>query len=218
MRKTVVSVGLWFGILAGGAAQAQAQDRPAQFDHYLLALTWTPEWCATEGAARGDDRCAPGARLGWIVHGLWPQHADGRWPEYCLTAHPAPSRRQTAEAAAIFGASGAAWHQWNKHGRCTGLSAADYYALTERAASRIVFPPVFTQIDQPLRIAPDVVEAAFIEANPALGHDMMVTTCRGGEIAELRLCLTRDLDPRPCDTAMLQRECRARSAVLAPPN
>jgi len=193
---------------------AGAQDRAGQFDHYLLALSWMPAFCALEGDRRADARCAPGTGLGWMVHGLWPQHAGGDWPEYCQTAERAPSRRETAAQADLFGAAGAAWHQWNKHGRCTGLSAATYYALTREALAQLVLPEVFDAIRTPLSVAPEVVEAAFIEANPALTQEMMITTCRNGAIVELRLCLTRGLEPRPCERALLRRECTLGAARL----
>lgn len=211
-------LGMVLVVTALGASAAPAQMGPANragsFDHFILALSWIPAFCATDGDARQDARCAPGTRLGWMVHGLWPQHRGGTWPEYCPTAERAPSRRETSEQIDLFGASGSAWHQWNKHGRCTGFSAADYYALTRQALSGLTMPDVFTQIDRSLRIAPDVIEAAFIEANPALTEDMMVTSCRRDTLVELRLCLTRDLQPRPCDAEV--RSCALRAATLLP--
>jgi ribonuclease T2 len=201
-------------VLLALAAPAAAQNRAGAFDHYILALSWMPAFCASEGEARGDARCAPGTRHGWMVHGLWPQHRGGTWPEYCPTAERPPTRRETAEQADLFGASGAAWHQWNKHGRCTGLSAQGYYALTRAALDRLTLPAIFQRIDQPLSVAPDVIEAAFIEDNPGLTGDMMVTTCRRDTLVELRLCLNRDLSPRPCDAEV--RSCALRSARLLP--
>ncbi len=193
---------------------AAAQDRAGRFDHYLLALSWIPAYCVFDGDQRADPRCAQGAGLGWVVHGLWPQHEGGGWPEYCPTPERSPTRRETAGQADLFGAAGSAWHQWNKHGRCTGLSADDYYSLTREALSRLTLPEIFSAIHAPLRVAPGVVEAAFIEANPELTPDMIITTCRDESLVELRLCLTRDLAPRPCDTALLRRACTLPAARL----
>ncbi|MCC5970762.1 MAG: ribonuclease T2 [Pararhodobacter sp.] len=193
---------------------ARAQDRAGAFDHYVLALSWMPAFCTLEGARREDARCAPGSALGWMVHGLWPQHAGGGWPEYCPTPARNPSRRETAAQSDLFGAAGAAWHQWNKHGRCTGLSADGYYALTRAALERLVLPAVFDTLHSAVRVSPGAVEAAFVAANPALERDMMITTCRAGVIVELRLCLTRELEPRPCDAALLRRSCPLPEARL----
>ncbi|WP_323035800.1 ribonuclease T2 [Pararhodobacter sp.] len=195
---------------------ATAQNRAGEFDHYLLALSWIPAYCAGDGDERRDPRCDGGSAIGWAVHGLWPQYDGGDWPEYCNTVQSAPSRRETAEQSDLFGTSGSAWHQWNKHGRCTGLSARNYYRLVQEAVDRIELPEIFDGITRELNVDPDVVEAAFIEANPALTHDMLVTTCAHGDLVELRVCLTRDLEPRVCDPATLRRECRLNAATLLP--
>ena len=199
-------------ILTGTAAWAQ--NRAGAFDHYVLALSWMPAFCALEGESRNDERCAPGQRHGWMLHGLWPQHRGGDWPEYCPTAARNPSRRETAAQAALFGRSGAAWHQWNKHGRCTGLSAQDYYRLSQLAWDRVALPEVFGRIDAALRLAPDVVVEAFAEANPDIPPEAMVTACRDGLLSEIRICLTRALEPRACDAEM--RRCTRRQTELPP--
>jgi len=195
---------------------AAAQDRAGEFDHYLLALSWIPAYCAGDGDERRDPRCDDDTAIGWAVHGLWPQYAGGDWPEYCNTSERPPSRRETADEADVFGTSGAAWYQWNKHGRCTGLSARNYYRLVRLAVDQIALPEVFGGISRELSVDPDVIEAAFIEANPALTHDMLVTSCPGGEMVELRICLSRELEPRLCDSGTLQRECRYDSTRLLP--
>lgn len=216
MRTLLAPVLTALLILAALTVPASAQNRAGAFDHYLLSLSWIPAYCAGDGDERDDPRCDDGRALGWAVHGLWPQHEGGDWPEYCNTNERAPSRRDTSEQAGLFGTSGSAWHQWNKHGRCTGLSARNYYRLVQEAVDRVSLPEVFGGITRELSLDPDVVEAAFIEANPDLTHDMLVTSCPSGELVELRLCLTRSLEPRACDQATLRRECRFDAAVLLP--
>lgn len=219
MRPLSRAVAPLFAVLLavmGNATAALAQDRAGVFDHYVLAMSWIPAYCADDGDDRADPRCAEGRRIGWAVHGLWPQHDGGDWPEFCLTGERNPSRRETGDEADLFGTSGAAWHQWNKHGRCSGLSAPGYYALVRRAVAAIELPEVFDGITRELRVDPDVVEAAFIEANPELTNAMLVTACQRGDLVEIRLCLTRDLEPRACDAEMIRRECRLNAATLLP--
>lgn len=216
MRSAPLLPALFALIIAAPGAQAHAQNRAGDFDHYLLALSWMPAFCELEGDARDDPRCEAGSAHGWMVHGLWPQHRGGAWPEYCTTAHPAPSRRETAAQSDLYGTGGAAWHQWNKHGRCTGLSAPDYYRLTRLALDRLTLPAIFGQIDRALVVAPEVIEDAFIEANAGLDETMMITTCRNDALVELRLCLTRELEPRPCDREIALRECALDAARLHP--
>jgi ribonuclease T2 len=113
----------------------------------------------------------------------------------------------------IMGSGGLAWYQWKKHGRCSGLSATDYFALSRRAYGSIVIPEVFQRLNRDIRLPASVVEDAFIEANPDLPRDAITITCTEGMIQEARICLTDDLRPRRCGTDTL-RDCRMQDAVM----
>jgi ribonuclease T2 len=194
------------------AGLARAEDRAGDFEHYVLALSWNPTWCATEGDARGAPECRAGAGRGFALHGLWPQHDNG-WPEFCRTAARDPSRADTAAMADIMGSAGLAWYQWRKHGRCTGLNGRDYLALSRAAYQAIRIPPVLAGLTRDVRLPASVIEEAFIEANPGLAPDMITITCRADRIHEARICLNRDLSPRACapDT---RRDCTLGGALM----
>lgn len=201
-------------LLAAAAARAEG-DRAGTFDYYIAAFTWTPAWCAAEGDARRDARCAPGAGIGWGLHGLWPQNEQG-WPAWCRTVERDPTRAETEAAGLLYGSAGLAWHQWRKHGRCTGLSARDYYRRVAQVMERIRLPAAFAGMTRDRRMSAAAVEAAFREANPGFAADMITVTCRNGAIYEVRLCLTRDLAPRRCGSDAV-RDCRLRDARLDAP-
>lgn len=189
-------------------------EKAGDFDYYVAALSWSATWCEREGAARGEPQCDPGQGITFVLHGLWPQYEDG-WPSWCRTVERDPSRGETAVVADVFGGAGAAFYQWKKHGRCSGLSALDFYAKARRVREGVKIPAVFAKINRRLEVPASVVEGAFLEANPGLSADMVTVTCDQGMIAEVRLCLTPDLAPRPCapDSA---RDCRMQDAVLLP--
>ncbi|MDP2086160.1 MAG: ribonuclease T2 [Gemmobacter sp.] len=192
------------------AAPVQAAD----FDYYVLALSWTPNWCAAEGDARKDDRCRDGAGLGWGLHGLWPQNERG-WPSYCRTTERDPTRAETAAMGRVMGSSGLAWHQWQKHGRCSGLSAQEYFLTSARAMAKVKLPEVFTRLDKAVKLPAKVVEDAFLEANPTLTRDMVTVTCKDRAVQEVRVCLTRDLEPRRCGADVI-RDCMLKDANMNP--
>lgn len=130
------------------AVPALAEGEVAgDFDYYVLSLSWSPNWCAMTGDAQNSDQCDTRHDHGWILHGLWPQFHRG-YPSYCRTAERPPSRGMTAAMADIMGTSGLAWHQWKKHGTCTGLSAERYYALSREAYGKVVRPVVFRKLDK----------------------------------------------------------------------
>ena len=207
MRAFILSIFLAFPAYADG-------EKAGEFDYYVMALSWSPNWCALEGDAKGSDQCKAKHDHGWILHGLWPQFERG-WPSYCNTRERNPSRRDTAAMADIMGTGGLAWHQWNKHGRCSGLSSDDYYALSREAYARVSRPEVFRKLDRSVKLPASVVEEAFLQANPQLSADGVTITCKSSFIQEARICLTRDLEPRTCGRDVI-RDCTQTKAQFDP--
>lgn len=199
--------------LWGGPAAADG-ERAGAFDYYVLALSWMPSFCTLEGDAKGDARCGDEHAFGFVLHGLWPQNEVG-WPSFCRTGARDPSRAETRRQAGLFGAAGLAWHQWKKHGRCSGLSAPGYFALAREAFERIERPEIFRRLPEPVRLPPAVVEAAFLEANPGLEAQGVTVTCRDGLVQEVRICLSRGLSPRAC-SGRVARDCPAEALSMAP--
>jgi len=200
-------------LLSTGVAMAEG-EQAGDFDYYVMALSWSPTWCALEGDRRGSPQCDPDADNGWILHGLWPQYEEG-WPSYCPTSARNPTRTDTRQEADLFGSSGNAWHQWNKHGRCTGLTAQDYYRLAREAYGQVTRPALLRKLQDPVRLPASVIEQAFLEDNPQLSDTQITITCKSGRIQEARICLTRDLEPRSCGRDV-SRDCRAQDALLDP--
>ncbi len=192
-------------VLLAAPAAAKAQD----FDYFVMALTWTPSFCEAEGD--DSDQCDPSRDLGFTLHGLWPQYEDG-WPEYCETNARNPSRRDTEAMADIMGSGGLAFYEWKKHGRCTGLSARDYFRLSRAAYNSVKMP---TRLDD--RMSTDALERAFIDANDDLDTESIAVTCSRDLIREVRICLDRSLSPRDCGADVLRGACRYRGELDLPP-
>jgi len=210
-RQLIASAAIFAAMLLGQFAAAAG--RAGDFDYYVLALSWNASWCATEGDARHSRLCDAGSRIGFTLHGLWPQYEHG-YPEYCRTSHRDPSRAETRREGDLFRSQGLAWYQWKKHGRCSGLSAEAYFEAARRAWKAIRRPEVLRQVARPVEVNPRVIEAAFIEANPGLAPDGITVTCSGRRIHEVRICMTRDLAPRACGPDV-SRDCRG-PATLPP--
>ena len=197
--------------LMGGPVWADG-ERAGDFDYYVMSLSWSPNWCAVTGDNRGDPQCDAGRGLSFTLHGLWPQNEDG-YPSYCRTGARDPSRGDTAAMADIMGGAGLAFYEWKKHGRCSGLEAKDYFGAARRAYKSVAIPDVFKRLNRDVELPASVVEDAFIEANPKLGRDMVTVTCDRGMIEEVRVCLTKDLQPRVCGADVV-RDCSLSDAVM----
>ncbi|TDT74083.1 ribonuclease T2 [Litoreibacter halocynthiae] len=205
---------LLLGLLIWGAPLWAEGERAGRFDYYVLSLSWSPTWCALEGDARGADQCDDRHDFGWTLHGLWPQNERG-WPSYCRTVERDPSRGQTKAMADIMGSGGLAWHQWKKHGRCSGLSSDAYFEISRRAYASLTRPAVFRKLKDPVKLPAKVIEEAFLESNPRLSPDMITITCKNRRIQEVRLCLNKDLEPRTCGKDV-NRDCSMKDALFAP--
>ncbi len=202
---------LLFALLA---TPGQAQDVAGDFDYYVMSLSWSPNWCALTGDDRGSPQCDASQDFGWVLHGLWPQYESG-WPERCRTSFNAPTRAQTGAMADIMGTSGLAWHEWDAHGVCSGLSPGHYYAFARLAYARVVRPAVFEQLDHTVNLPAAVVEDAFLAENPDLRREQITVTCQAGYIQEARICLTRDLEFRRCAADTI-RDCTLQDAQFDP--
>lgn len=189
-------------------------ERAGNFDYYVLSLSWSPTWCALEGDARQSPECDAENDFGWVLHGLWPQYENG-WPSYCHTLRWNPSRAETAAMADIMGSSGSAWHQWKKHGRCSGLSATDYFDAARQAYGSVARPEVFQKLTRAVELPADVVEEAFLQSNPEMTAEMVIITCKSHRIQEARICLTKDLTLRKCG-GDVARVCSLTDALLDP--
>jgi ribonuclease T2 len=191
------------------AAPAGAQDRAGDFDYYVLSLSWQPAWCAEKQETSGS--CRTGGAVGFTMHGLWPQYERG-WPSDCPTDARDPSRSQTRAMADIMGSPGLAWHEWKKHGRCSGLSSDAYFALSREAWDKVNMPPAFRKVTRALRVKPRAIEAAFMAVNPDLRPDAVSIKCKDGRITEVRICMDRDLEFRIC-SPQVRRECETSSRL-----
>ncbi|GEO80331.1 ribonuclease T2 family protein [Pararhodospirillum oryzae] len=135
--------------LVAGASFARADD-------FVLALSWTPGFCATLATPDAKPECAPSdasTNALLSLHGLWPQP---RGRAYCAVSDdliardrspgwddlpPVPLQDPALEQALAEVMPGVASHldrhEWIKHGTCTGWDADTYMrtaiALTQTA-------------------------------------------------------------------------------------
>ena len=188
--RSILAAGL-AAFLAAAASIAAAEDRGGDFDFYVLTLSWSPTYCATTD--HPDDRECISERRGFVVHGLWPQRERG-YPEYCSSSAPRRLRSGALAAAGdLLPSPGLAQYEWDKHGRCSGLSPDAYFALMRRASEKVTVPREFAAPDRDRTVSPAALEAAFVAANPGLSNAGMAVICNRDGLAALRICLDKTL-------------------------
>lgn len=148
-------------------------------------------------AERDAQQCAGPRRHAFVVHGLWPQFEQG-YPRSCPTRMAAPDRQLGAAMLDIMPSRRLVAIQWERHGTCSGLAAADYFATIRAARQAVTIPDRFTGPQDWQQLSAGAVEAAFRAANPGLAADAIAVESRGPRLREVRVCLDRSLAFRSC--------------------
>lgn len=211
-RATLLSALVLLAACSPSESQ-QTHPRGEGYDFFVLSLSWSPSYCAAEGADANRQQCRSGRDHAFVVHGLWPQFERG-WPEFCESAEPARvPDALVGEFLDMIPSAGLIGHQWRKHGSCADMSQRDYFALTRAARERVTAPVRFDGLSSEVAIAPDEVEADFIAANPGMPAEGIAVTCDGRFLREVRICMTKDLEFRACEEVDA-RACRLPRALM----
>lgn len=211
---------LLFVILAVRSAPAQdpRQNTAGQFDFYVLALSWSPSFCAAaherspERAAR-QPQCGP-RPYSFVVHGLWPQYDRG-FPEFCQVPAPRLDRNIVSSMLDLMPAPRLVFHEWDRHGTCSGLSPRAYFENVRRARAVVKIPAAYLDLKAELTVTPGEVEEAFVEANPGMTRDAIAVGCDARRMNEVRICLGKDMQFRACPEVD-RRACRRDRLVMPP--
>jgi ribonuclease T2 len=184
------------------------------FDFYVLSLSWSPSYCAAEGAQADASQCASTRPYAFVVHGLWPQYETG-FPEFCDRSPEWVPNALVNSMTDLMPSRGLIIHQWKKHGTCSGLGAKDYFALVRDVRGRIKIPAAYDNPQGWQTVSPASVEAEFRKANPGLRGDGIAVTCDNRHLREVRICVTRDGQFRSCAETD-RRSCRRQDLVMPP--
>jgi ribonuclease T2 len=197
------------GIVAVSALNRHGVRAPGGFDYYMLSLSWAPNYCAGHPNDRSTE-CRPGQHANFVLHGLWPQANAGSPPVNCSPASPVSSVI-VRHMLKYFPSRGMIQHEWEAHGACTGLSAADYFSQVEQAIDAIKIPDAYRNLNRDQNFGVSDVEKAFAAANNAPPGAFRIS-CHNGELVNLEACLTKDLGYQSCTGSA--RECPVSQVLL----
>lgn len=177
--------------------EAHADGAPGRFDYWVLALSWSPQHCAT--IQRSDPtQCGTQRAFGFVVHGLWPQYERG-FPSSCGKAAYVPESLIDS-LLPIMPSKSLILHEWRKHGTCSGLDAQRYFGKLRQAFEKLSIPSTYRDLAQPLLQSPQQIESEWMRSNLKLKlqADGIALQCSGRYFSELRICYDLDLNPRAC--------------------
>jgi len=193
-------------------SQSSSDSSARNFDYYLLTLSWAPEFCATNPQGKSSAECDPKKHMGMVVHGLWPQYNNGKWPQDCASSPPVASATVT-HMLPIMPGSSLIQHEWAKHGTCSGLSVDDYFAAIEKLYNELQVPDDFKQPSSSSMANPSGIEQKFAAANNAPATAFRVS-CPQNKFSALEICLSKDLKYKACPNTV--KDCRAPQVSVLP--
>lgn len=190
-------------------AVRQAQATPGQFpfDFWVMALSWSPDYCATNGQ-RDVQQCGLGRKLGFVLHGLWPQYNVG-YPSYCSAAKlPAELKARFPN---LYPSEQLYSHEWEKHGTCSGLSPEQYLNVSGRYKESVTIPAGYRDLPQPARATLTDIKRDFVSVNSGLSDMSLAVFCSGSGryLQELWVCIGLDGRPTSCSSEIRSRERRS---------
>jgi ribonuclease T2 len=204
-------------LLVGASTQAQdrRQNRAGQFDFYVLSLSWSPSFCESSGERGAPPQQQCGARpYSFVVHGLWPQYERG-FPEFCQQPSPRLDRNIVSSMLDLMPAPNLIFHEWDKHGTCSGLNPRAYFDTIRKLRAQVKIPEAYLEPQRQLTVTPDEVEEAFVAANPGLTRGAISVMCDSRRLQEVRICVSKDLGFRECPEVD-RRACRRDRLVMPP--
>ncbi len=172
---------------------SEADARPAKVLGYVLALSWSPEFCA-HASGKGDAGQCRDNRFGFVVHGLWPQGQGRNEPQSCTDDPPIPAD-VVRQHFCMTPSPRLMQHEWAKHGTCGWTSGADYLAAAARLWRSLRLPDP-EAMPQP---SAGALRDAFAAANPGLPRDaVFVVVGSRRALSEIRLCANLSMRWTPC--------------------
>lgn len=194
--------------------QISSDSRPRNLPvtGYTMALSWSPEFCKPRADSRSHTVQCSGdnGRFGLVVHGLWPQSANGSWPQWCR-APGALTPQELRRNMCMMPSARLAARQWAKHGSCMVKKPETYFKVT-----RILWDsyriPDYDRISREDDLTAGRIREAFASANPGISASAVgVKLNSRGWLQELRICYGKRFRPTRCD----DRRFGARDRVKA---
>jgi ribonuclease T2 len=195
--------------------QEQREHVAGTFDYYVLALSWSPAFCASQSEGAHPQQCGKDRRFSFVVHGLWPQYSKG-WPQDCATSHPASVHPDLVfDNLDMMPSTKLINHEWAKHGTCSGLNQEGYFETARTARDSVAIPPQYQSPTKYLTTTPADLKKNILAINPQLKDDMISVTCKDRTLQEVRVCMNKDLSGRSCGVNE-RRQCKSETLVLPP--
>ena len=181
---------------------------------YSLSLSWSPEYCRTRENTAGDAMQCSGrsGRFGFVLHGLWPEGANGRWPQWCPTPRT-PSPALVRQHLCTMPSARLMAHEWAKHGSCMVRTPESYFKVSQILWDSLRLPEM-DSLSRQDSLNAGAIRRAFLARNRDWKADQVgVHLNRRGWLQEIRLCYGKDYMPTRCNPSQWGERDSVRAKV-----
>ncbi|MDE8653822.1 ribonuclease T2 family protein [Novosphingobium album (ex Liu et al. 2023)] len=180
--------------------QPDGPVRHTAISGYVLAASWSPEYCRMSGN-RGSMQCSGiNGRFGFVLHGLWPEGRKGADPQWCA-ATPRPSPDLIRRNLCMTPAPRLLEHEWAKHGSCMAKTPETYFKVSGILWRSLRWPDADHLSRQP-DLTAGKLRDAFLQLNPGWKREAIgIVASRSAWLREIKLCYDRHFLPARCDRA-----------------
>lgn len=169
-------------------------------DYYMLALSWSPAFCAQASGGRSYFQCAQN-KFGFVVHGLWAQSARARGsqdhPRNCKPPEVLPGSL-TRKYLCIIPDAQLIQDEWNKHGACAFSNAQTYLERQKTLWDSLQKPDLSSL---PRNVRAKQVRDAWVNANRAIGmkaENVFIDVRSDNVFEEARICYDKQFKLTRC--------------------
>lgn len=179
---------------------------------YTLALSWSPEFCRMAGDTDSFQCSGRSGRFGLVLHGLWPEGGNGRWPQWC-PALRRPSPEIIRQNLCMTPSAQLLAHEWAKHGACMVRKPETYFKVSRILWNSLVLPDL-DRLSRREGLNAGMIRDAFAAAFPALKPEMVGLRLNDrGWLSEVRLCYGKDFKPTRCTASQFGPRDSARAKI-----
>ncbi len=172
--------------------------RKVAVSRYVLAASWSPEFCRAERNRESMQCSGRNGRFGFVLHGLWPEARTGQDPQWCA-ASPRPKPETIRRQLCMTPVPWLIEHEWAKHGSCMTKRPETYFKVSTILWRSVVWPDADRLSRKPGLTAGDLREA-FLAANPAWKREQLgIETNARGWLRGVRLCYSLRFKPMRCE-------------------
>jgi ribonuclease T2 len=193
--------------ISASAISALTENQLDNFDYFILSLSWSPDYCATDGE-NDVQQCAVGRKLGFVLHGLWPNYTRG-YPSYC-TEEKLPQELED-QFNGLFPSDKLYDHEWEKHGTCSGLSPENYLLASQQLKATTIIPDAYQAPEAPFRTTSQELQAEFASSNPDFSESSVAVYCSGSGrfLKEIFVCYANDGSPTVCSAEVQSKAAKS---------